>query len=96
VTTTIPSKVKKSVETPIKDKVLKHEPSPRYTTNYMLAMDHSGKIMVKYIELTLKRLLCGFQQFIHLTYKDPNLFEYLNSKVNLFRRPTPPVALMVA
>jgi hypothetical protein len=36
--------------------------------------------------------MCGFQKFIHLTYKDPNLFRYLNSKLNLFCRPTPLVA----
>jgi hypothetical protein len=36
--------------------------------------------------------VCGFQKYIHLTLKDPNLFGYLNSKLNLFCRPTPRVA----
>jgi hypothetical protein len=49
VTTTIPSQVKKSVEAPIKDKLVKHEPSPRYTTDYMVTMNHNGKIVVKYV-----------------------------------------------
>jgi hypothetical protein len=57
VTTTIPSQVKKSVEAPIKDKVVKHEPSPRYTTDYMVIMDHNGKIVVKYVGAYTKKAI---------------------------------------
>jgi hypothetical protein len=49
VTTTIPSQVKKSVEALIKDKVVKHEPSLSYSTDYMVTMDQNGKIVVKYV-----------------------------------------------
>jgi hypothetical protein len=41
--------VKNKVEAPIKVKVPKHEPSPSYTTDYMVIMDHNGKIVVKYV-----------------------------------------------
>jgi hypothetical protein len=47
--TTIPSQVKKKIEAPIKVKVNKHEPSPSYTIDYMVTVDHNGKIVVKYI-----------------------------------------------
>jgi hypothetical protein len=101
VTTTISSQVKKNVEAPNKAKVVKYEPSPSYTTDYMMIMDHNGKIVVKYVvAYTMKAILrrklflevCGFKKCIHLTYKDPNLFGYLNSKLNFFCRPTPPMA----
>jgi hypothetical protein len=49
VTAIVPSQVKKNVEAPIKAKVVKHESSPSYTTDYMVTMDHNGKIMVKYV-----------------------------------------------
>jgi hypothetical protein len=45
--TTISSQVKKKVEAPIKVKVTKHEPSPCYTMDYMVIMDHNSKIVVK-------------------------------------------------
>jgi hypothetical protein len=45
----LPPQVKKSDEAPIKDKVVKHEPSPRYTADYIVTMDHNGKIVVKYV-----------------------------------------------
>jgi hypothetical protein len=57
VTTTIPSQVKKSVEAPIKDKVAKHEPSPRYTTDYMVIMDYNGKTVVKYFGAYTKKAI---------------------------------------
>jgi hypothetical protein len=57
VTTTIPSQVKKSVEASNKAKVVKHEPSPSYTTNYMVIVDHNGKIVVKYIRTDTKKAI---------------------------------------
>jgi ribosomal protein L27 len=48
VTTTTFSQVKTNVEAPIKTKVVSHEPSPSYTTDYMVTMDYNGKIVVKY------------------------------------------------
>jgi hypothetical protein len=57
VTTTIPSQVKKNVEAPIKAKVVMHEPSSRYTTNYMVTMVHSGKIVVKYVGAYTKKAI---------------------------------------
>jgi hypothetical protein len=44
--TTIPSQAKKKDEAPIKAKVTKHELSPSYTTDYMVTIDHNGKIVV--------------------------------------------------
>jgi hypothetical protein len=49
VTTIIPTQVKKKVDTPIKVKVVKHELSSSYTTDYMVIMDHNGKKVVKYV-----------------------------------------------
>jgi hypothetical protein len=57
VTTTIPSQVKKSVDAPIKDKVVKHELSPRYTTDYMVTMDHNGNIVVNYVGAYTKKAI---------------------------------------
>jgi cytochrome c551/c552 len=47
--TTIHSQAKKKIEDLIKAKVTKHEPSPSYTTDYMVTMDHNNKIVVKYV-----------------------------------------------
>jgi hypothetical protein len=47
--TTIPSQAKKKDEAPIKAKVTKYEPSPSYTTDYTVTMDHNGKIVVMYV-----------------------------------------------
>jgi hypothetical protein len=55
--TTIPSQAKMKIEDPIKVKVTKHEPSPSYTTDYMVTMDHNGKIVVKYVEAYTKRAI---------------------------------------
>ena len=42
----------------IKHKSIMHEPSPSYTTDYMVTMDHNGKIMVKYVgAYTKKKIL---------------------------------------
>jgi hypothetical protein len=96
VTTTIPSQVKNKVEAPIKTKVVTHEPSPSYSTDYMVTMDHNGKIVIKNVGAYIRRQflgVCGFQKCTHITLEDPNLFGYLNSKLNLFCRPTPRKAL---
>jgi hypothetical protein len=94
VTTIIPSKVKKIVEAPIKNKVVKHKPSPKYTTDYMVTMDHNGKIVVKYVGAYTKKAILR-SVWVPKVYpsnlNDPNIFGYLNSKLNLFCRPTPPV-----
>jgi hypothetical protein len=55
--TTIPSQVKKKVEAPIKVKITKHEPSPSYTTDYMVTIDHNGKIVVKYVGAYTKKAI---------------------------------------
>jgi hypothetical protein len=57
VTTTTRSQVKKKVEAPIKTKVVTHETSPSYTTDYMVTMDHNGKIVVKYVGAYTKRAI---------------------------------------
>jgi hypothetical protein len=57
VTTTTPSQVKKKVEAPIKTKVVTHEPSPSHTTDYIVTMDHNGKIVVKYVGAYTKRAI---------------------------------------
>jgi hypothetical protein len=54
---TIPSRAKKKIEDPIKAKITKHEPSPSYTTDYMVTMDHNGKIVVKYVGAYTKRAI---------------------------------------
>jgi hypothetical protein len=95
VTTIIPSQVKKSVEAPIKDKVVKHELSPRYTTDYIVTMDHNGKIVVKYIGTYNKKTIfrCVWVPKVYPSnLQVPKFFWYLNSKLNLFCRPAPPVA----
>jgi hypothetical protein len=46
--TTIPSEAKKKIEDPIKANITKHEPSPKYTTDYIVTMDHDGKIVVSW------------------------------------------------
>ena len=49
---------KKKVEAPIKYKSTMHEPSPSYTSDYMMTMDHNGKIVVKYVgAYTKKKIL---------------------------------------
>jgi hypothetical protein len=55
--TTIPFQAKTKIEDPIKAKVTKHEPSPSYTTDYMVTMDHNGKIVVKYVGAYNKRAI---------------------------------------
>jgi hypothetical protein len=57
VTIAIHSQVRKKVETPIKAKVVKHETSPSYTTDYMVTMDHNGKIVVKYVAAYTKKVI---------------------------------------
>jgi hypothetical protein len=47
----------KKVEAPIKTKVVTHEPSPIYTTNYMVTMNHNGKIVVKYVGAYTKKAI---------------------------------------
>jgi hypothetical protein len=59
VTIIIHSQVKRNVEAPIKAKIVKHEPSPSYTTDYMVTMDHTGKIVVKYVRAYTKRAILG-------------------------------------
>jgi hypothetical protein len=46
-----------NIEYPIKAKVTKHEPSPSYTTDYMVTMDHNGKIVIKYVGAYTKRAI---------------------------------------
>jgi hypothetical protein len=70
VTTTTPSQVKKKVEAPIKTKVVAHELSPSYSTDYMVIVDHNGKIVVSMLEFTVRGQflgVCGFQKCVHLT-----------------------------
>jgi cytochrome c551/c552 len=55
--TTILSQAKKKIEDPIKAKVTKLKPSPSYTTDYMVIMDHNGKIVVKYVGAYTKRAI---------------------------------------
>jgi hypothetical protein len=57
VTTIIPSQVKRNVDAPIKAKVVKHEPSPSYTTENMVIMDHNSKIVVKYVGVYTKKTI---------------------------------------
>ncbi|RCV10442.1 hypothetical protein SETIT_2G112800v2 [Setaria italica] len=40
-----------------KDKVVEHEASSSYTTDYMVTMDHNGKIVVKYIGAYTKKAI---------------------------------------
>ena len=52
------STLNKKVEAPIKHKSTMHEPSPSYTTDCMVTMDHNGKIVVKYVgAYTKKKIL---------------------------------------
>ena len=55
VTPLISTLAKKKVEAPIKNKSTKHEPSPIYITDYMVKMDHNGKIVVKYVGAYTKK-----------------------------------------
>ena len=58
VTPLISTSNKKKVEAPIKHKSTMHEPSPSYTSDYMVTMDHNGKIVVKYVgTYTKKKIL---------------------------------------
>jgi hypothetical protein len=57
VTATTRSQVKMKLEAPIKTKVVTHEPSPSYTTNYKVTMYHNGKIVVKYVGAYTKRAI---------------------------------------
>jgi hypothetical protein len=45
------------IEDPIKAKITKHESSPSNTTDYMVIMDHNGKIVVKYVGAYIKRAI---------------------------------------
>ena len=40
-----------------KDKMVAHESSPNYTTDYMVTMDHNGKIVVKYVGAYTKKAI---------------------------------------
>jgi hypothetical protein len=63
VTPLISTLAKKKVETPIKHKSTMFEPSPSYTTDYMVTMDHNGKIVVEYIgAYTKKKILSVWVQ----------------------------------
>jgi hypothetical protein len=55
--TTIPSQAKKKDEAPIKAKVTKHEPSPSCTMDYIVTMDHNGKIVVNYVGAYTKKAI---------------------------------------
>ncbi|KAG2597443.1 hypothetical protein PVAP13_5KG258207 [Panicum virgatum] len=57
VTPLISTLVKKKVEAPIKNKSVTHERSPSYTTDYMVTMDHNGKIVIKYVGAYTKKIL---------------------------------------
>jgi hypothetical protein len=57
VTNTTPSQVKKKVEATIKTNVVKHEPSPSFTTDYMVKMDHNGKVVVKNVGAYTKKAI---------------------------------------
>jgi adenosylcobinamide amidohydrolase len=60
----------KKVEAPIKTKVVTHKPSPSYTTDYIVTMDHNGKIVVKYIGAYTERTILRsvwVPKCIHLT-----------------------------
>jgi hypothetical protein len=93
--TTIPSQPKKKIEDPIKAKITKHEPSPSYTTNYMVTIDRNGKIVVKYVGAYTKKAILR-SVWVPKVYpsnpQGPKFFRYLNSKLNFFYRPTPRVA----
>jgi hypothetical protein len=67
VTNITPSQVKKKVEAPIKTNVVKHKPSPSFTTDYMLIMDHNGKLVVKYCH-TVKYLILGCEYLLECVY----------------------------
>jgi hypothetical protein len=55
--TTIPSQANKKIDDPIKPKTTKREPSPSYTTDYMVTIDHNGKIVVKYAGAYTKNVI---------------------------------------
>jgi len=55
VTPLISTLAKKKVEGPIKNKNATHEPSPSYTTDYMVTLDHNGKIVVKYVGAYIRK-----------------------------------------
>ena len=78
VTPLISTLAKKKVEAPIKNKSTKHEPSPIYTTDYMVKMDHNGKIVVKYVgAYTKKKIIRSVwvpKMYPYPSYKAPNKF----------------------
>ena len=49
--------VKEKSMTRSKDKVVAHEPSSNYTIDYMVTMDHNGKIVVKYVGAYTKKTI---------------------------------------
>ena len=55
VTPLISTLAKSKVEAPIKHKSILYEPSPSYTRDYMLTIDHNSKIMVKYVVAYAKK-----------------------------------------
>jgi hypothetical protein len=66
--------------------VVEHKPSPNYTCDYVVTLDHNGNMVVKYVGAYTKKArgrVCGFQKFVLLTSKDPNPFGYLNQKLKL-------------
>jgi hypothetical protein len=66
--------------------VVEHNPSPNYTCDYIVTLDHNGKMVVKYVgTYTMKamRKCVWVPKFMHLTSKDPSLFGYLNQKLKL-------------
>jgi hypothetical protein len=35
--------------------VVEHKPSPNYTCDYVVTLDHNGKMVVKYVEANTKK-----------------------------------------
>jgi hypothetical protein len=66
--------------------VVEQKPSPNYTCDYIVTLDHNGKMVVKYVgayAMKAMRKSVWFQKFMLLTSKDPNHFGYLNQKLKL-------------
>jgi hypothetical protein len=65
--------------------VVEHKPSPNYTCDYIVTLDHNGKMVVKYVgAYTMKARKSVWVPKVYASnLQGPNLFGYLNQKLKL-------------
>jgi hypothetical protein len=71
--------------------VVEHKPSPNYTCDYVVTLDHNGKMVVKYIGSYTKKAMrksVWVPKVYASNLQGSNPFGYQNQKLKLVCRPT--------